>query len=256
MKAIILAGGLGTRMREETEFRPKPMVEIGGMPVLWHIMKNLSVHGIKDFIVATGYKSEMIKRFFLGYAASRSDFTVDLGSQDTLMLHQIHEEADWRVTVADTGLNTMTGGRIFRASRYLDGETFLVTYGDGLGNVDITKLIRLHQDKGLLATVTAYQPLSRFGELEIDQDSVVTQFSEKPKTQGWVNIGFLVMSRRALEYFDDGCVLETGPLVNLAKDGQLAAFKHDGFWEPMDTFREARQLNDLWDSGNAPWRNW
>jgi glucose-1-phosphate cytidylyltransferase len=256
MKAVLLAGGLGTRIREETEFRPKPMVEVGGRPILWHIMKNLSGFGITEFVVATGYKSSMIKEYFLNYEAQSNDFTVELGNRDSLVFHGAHDEADWQVTVAFTGDETMTGGRVFRAAKYLDDEPFLVTYGDGLANVDITALLDHHATSGTLGTVTTVQPTSRFGVLDVDADGVVTQFREKPTLDGWINIGFIIFQPEALSYFDDDCVLEQGPLVDLAGAGQLSAFRHDGFWQPMDTYRESKLLNDLWSSGDAPWKNW
>lgn len=256
MKAILLAGGLGTRIREETEFRPKPMVEVGGRPILWHIMKNLAQFGIDDFIVATGYKSSMIKDYFLNYEAQSNDFTVELGKRESLVFHGEHDEAHWRVTVAFTGDDTQTGGRVFRAAKYLDGEPFLVTYGDGLADVDISALAAFHEATGRLGTVTTVQPTSRFGVLDLTEDGQVTQFREKPRLDGWINIGFMILEPGALAYFDEDCVLEQGPLVDLALAGQLSAYRHDGFWQPMDTFRESKLLNDLWASGEAPWRNW
>ncbi|MDI1288602.1 MAG: glucose-1-phosphate cytidylyltransferase [bacterium] len=256
MKAVLLAGGLGTRIREETEFRPKPMVEVGGRPILWHIMKNLSGYGITEFIVATGYKSSMIKEYFLNYEAQSNDFTVELGNRDSLVFHGAHDEASWQVTVAFTGDDTMTGGRVFRAAKYLDDEPFLVTYGDGLANVDIDALRDFHAKSGTLATVTTVQPTSRFGVLDVGDGGEVTQFREKPTLDGWINIGFIIVEPQALSYFDADCVLEQGPLVDLAGARQLSAFRHDGFWQPMDTFRESKLLNDLWSSGDAPWKNW
>jgi glucose-1-phosphate cytidylyltransferase len=256
VKAVLLAGGLGTRIREETEFRPKPMVEVGGRPILWHIMKNLSGFGITDFVVATGYKSSMIKDYFLNYEAQSNDFTVRLGDRDSLVFHGAHDEADWSVTVAFTGDLTPTGGRVQRVAPYLDDEPFLVTYGDGLADVDISALLAFHRASGRLGTVTTVQPTSRFGVLDLGPDGRVTQFREKPRLDGWINIGFIVLEPGALAYFDPDCVLEQGPLVDLAAAGQLSAYRHDGFWQPMDTFRESTLLNDLWASGRAPWRNW
>lgn len=256
MKAVLLAGGLGTRIREETEFRPKPMVEVGGRPILWHIMKNLSGFGITDFVVATGYKSSMIKDYFLNYEAQSNDFTVTLGRRESLVFHGAHDEADWSVTVAFTGDLTPTGGRVQRVAQYLDDEPFLVTYGDGLADVDISALLAFHRASGRLGTVTTVQPTSRFGVLDLGPDGQVTQFREKPRLDGWINIGFIVFEPGALAYFDPDCVLEQGPLVDLAAAGQLSAYRHDGFWQPMDTFRESTLLNDLWASGRAPWRNW
>lgn len=258
MQAIILAGGLGTRMREETEFRPKPMVEVGGRPVLWHIMKNLAAFGIKDFIVATGYKSDMIKDYFLNYEARNNDFTVDLGRRDALTFYSGHDESDWTVTVAYTGEATMTGGRVFRASRYLapSDEPFLVTYGDGLADVSLKTLLETHTASGAVATVTTVQPTSRFGIMDVDDRGMVRHFREKPRLEGWINIGFFIMEREALQYLDDQCTLEQEPLRRLATEGKLAAYRHPGFWQPMDTYREATLLNELWASGDAPWRTW
>lgn len=256
MKAVLLAGGLGTRLREETEFRPKPMVEVGGRPILWHIMKNLANYGIEDFVIATGYKSDMIKEYFLNYEAWNNDFTIELGRRGSLTFHDAHDETHWRVTVAFTGEETMTGGRVFRCARYLDDEPFLVTYGDGLADVDIESLRSFHASSGGLATVTTVQPLSRFGVMEVDNIGKVKRFREKPQVDGWINIGFFVMEPGALGYLNDSCVLEETPLAQMAADGQLSAFRHEGFWQPMDTFRESKLLNDLWDSGSAPWKVW
>lgn len=255
MKAIILAGGLGTRMREETEFRPKPMVEVGGRPVLWHIMKNLAVFGIEDFIIATGYRSQMIKDYFLHYEAWNNDFTIGLGGR-RVQFHGAHEESDWKVTIAFTGESTMTGGRVLRASQYVDGERFLVTYGDGLADVDIGALVAFHEDQGTLATVTTVQPLSRFGVMDVDDDGRVQRFREKPRVQGWINIGFFIFEPEVVGYLDPECILEQEPLTRMASDGQLSAYRHPGFWQPMDTYREYRLLNDMWDQGQAPWRLW
>jgi len=256
VKAIILAGGLGTRMREETEFRPKPMVEVGGRPVLWHIMKNLSHFGISDFIVATGYKSDMIKEYFLNYEAWNNDFTVELGRRDSLTFHEAHDEAHWTVTVAYTGEATMTGGRVFRAAQYLKDEPFLVTYGDGLADVNIDDLRRFHAESGRMVTVTTVQPFSRFGIMDVQPNGKVLSFKEKPRLDGWINVGFFIMEPKALSYLVDNCVLEEEPLASLAQDGQLSAYRHEGFWQPMDTYRESKMLNDLWDSGQAPWKVW
>ena len=256
MKAVLLAGGLGTRMREETEFRPKPMVEVGGRPVLWHIMKNLGHFGITDFIVATGYKSEIIKEYFLNYEARNNDFTIELGKRDSLTFHDRHDEAQWTVTVAFTGEDTPTGGRVHKVARYLDDDRFLVTYGDGLADVDITALCAFHKSHGCLATVTTVQPFSRFGIMEVADGGRVSQFREKPQLEGWVNIGFFIMEPGALEYLTDTSVLEEEPLAALARDSQLAAYRHHGFWQPMDTYRESRLFNEMWEAGEAPWKVW
>jgi len=256
MKAVLLAGGLGTRMREETEFRPKPMVEVGGRPVLWHIMKILGSQGITDFVVCTGYKSDFIKKDFYNYGASNLDFTVKLGDQSSTLFHGSHEEFDWTVTVADTGLTTMTGGRIKKVERYLEGEAFLATYGDGIANVDLKALNEFHSSHGKIATMTTTQATSRFGVVEIEENGLVSQFREKPKLTDWINIGYFVFQPEIFKYLDFNSVLEEEPLRKLARDKQIGAFRHKGFWQPMDTFRESQLLNELWDSGEAPWKIW
>lgn len=257
MKAVLLAGGLGTRMREETEFRPKPMVEVGGRPVLWHIMKILGHHGIKEFVVCTGYKSEYIKNYFSNYGAANLDFTITLGDTSSIEYHGSHDEFDWRVTVADTGLATMTGGRIKRIRDYVGDEPFLCTYGDGIADVDIASLLAFHKAHGKLATMTTTQPLSRFGVVDIEGDGAIGKFREKPKTDDWINIGYFVFEPGVFDYLDgDSTVLEEEPLHRLAADGQIAAFQHRGFWQPMDTFRESQMLNDMWSSGAPPWKVW
>ena len=256
MKAILLAGGLGTRIREETEFRPKPMVEVGGRPILWHIMKHLSKFGIKDFVTATGYKSNMIKEYFLNYEPLGNDFTISLGDKDSLEIHGEHDESDWTVTVAFTGDTTETGGRVFKAAKYLDaGEDFFLTYGDGLANVNIDALKEKHAQSQKLATITTVNPTSRFGVLDLDDKGNVTAFQEKPQLEGWINIGFMILNPETLNYFTQDCALESGPLASLARDNNLSAYRHDGFWQPMDTLRESKMLNDLWDSGEKPWLN-
>lgn len=253
MKVVLLAGGLGTRMREETEFRPKPMVEVGGRPVLWHIMKLFAQHGLNEFVICAGYKSEQIKEYFLNYEARNNDFTVHLGSKDQIQYHGNHDESDWTVTVADTGPTTMTGGRIKAVERYLDGEPFLATYGDGISNVDITSLVEFHRSHGKLATMTAVRPTSRFGVLDLEDDGKVGSFREKPQTDGWINVGYFVFEPEVLGYLSEDSVLEQEPLAKLAVDGELVAHRHTGFWQPMDTYREAQILNDLWNQGRAPW---
>lgn len=256
MKAVLLAGGLGTRMREETEFRPKPMVEIGGRPVLWHIMKVLSHYGITEFIICAGYKSEYIKNYFANYAALNNDFTVRLGDASSITYHGAHDESGWTVTVADTGADTMTAGRIRRIRKYVGDERFLCTYGDGIADVDIDQLIRFHEAHGKYATMTAVQPLSRFGVLDIEDDGAIAQFKEKPQVEGWINIGYFIFEPEFFDYIDgDEDVLEQRPLHRLAEDRQISAFPHRGFWQPMDTYRESQMLNELWDEG-APWKIW
>jgi glucose-1-phosphate cytidylyltransferase len=256
MKAVLLAGGFGTRMKEETEFRPKPMVEIGGKPVLWHIMKLLSAQGIKDFVICTGYKSEYIKTYFANYGTANLDFTVRLGHPDSIVYHGSHDEFEWTVTVVDTGLDTMTGGRIKRVQEYVGDERFLCTYGDGIANVDINALLAHHQTHGKNATLTTTQLHSRFGVVDIDSDGNVSQFREKPMVNDLVNIGYFIFEPQVFEYLEPNSVLEQEPLRNLANDGQISAFKHSGFWQPMDTQREYQQLNEIWNSGDAPWKIW
>jgi glucose-1-phosphate cytidylyltransferase len=255
MKVVLLAGGLGTRLREETEYRPKPMVEVGGRPLLWHICKNFAHFGLNEFVVCTGYKGEMIKEYFLNYEARMNDFTIHLGPQSYVEYFADHGEVDWTVTLADTGATTMTGGRVKRVARHLDGP-FIVTYGDGLADVDIAKLVAFHRSHGRLATVTTVRPLSRFGVMDLGTEGVVQRFREKPQTDDYVNAGFFVFEPQFLDYLTDDCVLEVEPLEALANEGQLVAYRHDGFWQPMDTYRESTMLNEMWDSGNAPWKVW
>ena len=256
MKAVILAGGLGTRLREETEYRPKPMVEIGGRPILWHIMKNLSAQSLNDFVICLGYKGDYIKDFFLNYEARVNDITVTLGRNGTSVHHTDSNEEKWEVTLANTGLNTMTGGRIFRIRDYVGNERFLCTYGDGLADIDLRKLLDFHTSHKKIATVTAVQPTSRFGAIEIDKENQVKRFSEKPRAEQWINGGFFIFEKGIFDYLDADCVLEKEPLENLARDNQLMAYHHNGFWQPMDTYRETQELNELWNSEKAPWRNW
>jgi glucose-1-phosphate cytidylyltransferase len=255
MQVVILAGGLGTRLAEETGRRPKPMVEIGGRPMLWHIMKIYAHHGLKDFIVACGYKGGTIKEYFRTHFYHDSDYFVDLsdGSVDVVNPSPL----DWRIGAIDTGLNTQTGGRIRRLSPWLRDETFMVTYGDGVGDVDVSRLLAFHQSHGKLATVTAVHPPARFGGLHLEGDRV-ERFSEKPQAEaGWINGGFFVFEPGVLDYLSgDDSVLERDPLERLAEDGELQAYRHDGFWQPMDTLREKQLLERLWESGQAPWRVW
>ena len=257
MKAVLLAGGLGTRMREETEFRPKPMVEIGGKPVLWHLMKFFSAFGITDFVICAGYKGEQIKEYFLNYDAHNKDFTITLGKSSELVFHDEHLESNWHVTVADTGQATMTAGRVERIERYVGDERFIVTYGDGLADLDVSKLLAFHEEHGRKASITTVRPLSRFGLVDVD-DELVTRFREKPQMDDWVSAGFFVFEPSVFEYMRDGdnVMLEHEPLARLAAEGQLAAYRHDGFWQPMDTYRESVILNEMWESGTAPWRVW
>lgn len=253
MKAVILAGGLGTRMSEETDTKPKPMVEIGERPLLWHIMKSYSNHGIKEFIICLGYKGYVIKEYFFNYHRHTSDLQIDLGSGDLKIISSQSE--DWKITLVDTGLETLTGGRLKRVAPYLD-DTFCLTYGDGLSDINIEKEIAFHRQQGKLATVAAVQPPGRFGVLEIDQKHMVTDFREKPADEiGWINGGYFVLEPKAIDYIaSDSTSWEREPLFNLARDGELAAFQHSGFWKPCDTLRDKRELEMLWSSGNAPWR--
>ena len=257
MQVMILAGGFGTRISEESAIRPKPMVEIGGRPILWHIMKIYLAHGLSDFVICCGYKGHMIKEYFRDYALGSADVTFDM-REHTTTLHKTATEP-WKVTLVDTGLETMTGGRMKRAARYLDDGPFCCTYGDGVSDADITRAIQFHKDQKTLATVTAVQPPGRFGAftLRADQAKVPT-FKEKPEGDGaWVNGGFFVLEKKVLELIDgDDTVWERGPMEQLASSGQLAAYRHLGFWQPMDTLRDKQLLEGLWDSGKAPWKKW
>ncbi len=257
MKVVILAGGLGTRLSEETSLRPKPMIEIGGKPILWHIMKIYSAFGANDFIVCAGYKGYVIKEFFANYFLHTSDITFDL-RENSIEVHERRSEP-WRVTIVDTGEETMTGGRLKRVAPYLQDETFCLTYGDGVGDVDVAKLVEFHKRNGRLATISAMQPPGRYGALEIDDEDRVNSFHEKPAGDGsWINGGFFVLEPKALEYIRHGdeTYWEREPLENLARDGQLTAYKHAGFWRPMDTLRDKRDLELLWEQGRAPWKMW
>lgn len=256
MKAVILAGGLGTRISEETHLKPKPMIEIGGKPILWHIMKLYSAHGINDFIVCCGYKGYIIKEYFANYFLHMSDVTFDMVNNE-MQVHQRKAEP-WRVTLVDTGEETLTGGRLKRVAEYVkDEEDFCFTYGDGVADVDVSQLVRFHREHGKLATVTAVQPPGRYGALNMNENAV-SGFTEKPKGDGgWINGGFFVLSPKCLKYVrDDQSSWEGDPLTKLAADAQLMAFEHAGFWQPMDTLREKNHLEDLWQSGEAPWKVW
>jgi glucose-1-phosphate cytidylyltransferase len=256
MKAVILAGGLGTRISEETYLKPKPMVEIGGKPILWHIMKVYSAHGIDEFIVCCGYKGYVIKEYFANYFLHMSDVTFDM-AQNQMKVHQ-HKAEPWRVTLVDTGDETMTGGRLKRVAEHVSGEeAFCFTYGDGVSNIDVTAQLAFHRRHARLATVAAVQPPGRYGALQTDGETV-RGFIEKPSGDGgWINGGFFVLSPMCLDYIqDDTTVWEAGPLQTIAAEGQLMAFNHRGFWQPMDTLRDKNQLEELWASGRAPWKVW
>lgn len=257
---MILCGGQGSRLREETGVRPKPMVEIGGRPILWHIMKCYAWYGFRDFILCLGYKGHVIREYFLNYKAYNADLTVTLGAPTAVEYHSRHSEEEWRVTLVETGPTSQTGARVARAGRYVESDTFCLTYGDGVGNVDIAALLQFHRKHGKLGTVTGVRPPGRFGELELDREGRAVEFNEKPQvTEGFINGGFFVFQRRFLEDYvneQHDLVLEQAPLQRLAKDGELMVFAHEGFWQPMDTYRELTLLDQLWESGHAPWKVW
>ncbi len=256
MKVVILAGGLGTRLSEETDIRPKPMVEIGGRPILWHIMKSYAAAGLTDFVICCGYRAAEIKRYFSEYQSLNSDIVVDLKARSVEILNPVQD--DWRITLVDTGLHTMTGGRLRRVMSYLGNDTFCMTYGDGVADLDIQALVAFHKSHGRKATVTAVPSPGRFGILELNHQDHVERFREKPANEmGWINGGFFVLEPSAIAYTsDDTTVWEREPLEHLARDGELRAFRHTGYWKPMDTLRDKRELEDLWNSGTAPWKTW
>lgn len=259
MEVVILCGGLGTRLREETEFRPKPMVNIGEKPILWHIMKIYAYHGHTDFILALGYKHEMIKDYFVRYEVMNSDVSIELGKPETLCMHCAHHETGWRITMANTGLKTLKGARIKRVMKYIKGDTFLLTYGDGVCDVDVNKVIAFHKSHGKIATLTGINPAARFGELNVDGDLVKT-FIEKPigTDRGLSNGGYFVLNREIFDYLeeDENCDLEYGPLERLAELGELMVYRHSGFWACMDTLRDTEYLNGIWKRGEAKWKLW
>jgi len=254
-KVVILCGGQGTRLREETEFKPKPMIEIGKHPILWHIMKTYASYGCSEFILCLGYKGEMIKDYFYHYRMRNSDFTISLADQD-VAFHQIRDENSWKVTLSDTGQLTMTGARVKKVEKYIGEETFMLTYGDGVTDLDIKKLLEYHEEHGKIGTVTGVFPPSRYGELMIEGERV-SSFKEKPKVYtGAINGGYFVFNRSFFDYLsdDDQCILEREPLERLAQDDQLRVYLHEGFWQCMDTYRDLKYLTSLWEEGNAPWR--
>jgi len=255
MKAVILAGGLGSRISEETHLKPKPMIEIGGKPILWHIMKNYSVYGINDFVICCGYKGYMIKEYFANYFLHMSDVTFDMKDNQMEVHHKFVEP--WTVTLVDTGLNTMTGGRLKKVKEYVQNDTFCFTYGDGLSDVNISELIKFHKNKNTKATVTSVQPPGRFGTLDISGSKIIN-FKEKPAGDGnWINGGFFVLEPSVFDYLkDDTTIWEREPLERLAEENQLSAFKHTGFWQPLDTLRDKNYLEELWNSDKARWKNW
>ena len=258
IKVVILCGGLGTRLREETEFRPKPMVEIGGKPILWHIMKIYVHYGFKDFILCLGYKGEMIKEYFYNYEVLNNDFTIELGNNKNIEIHSNHGEKGWRVTLADTGDEALKGARLKRVEKYISDDQFLMTYGDGVSNIDINSLLAFHQGHGKIVTVTGINPATRFGELKI-KGNQVESFSEKPESSSeFISGGFFVFNREIFNYLsdDDNCDLEIGPLEKIANEGQLMVYKHTGFWTCMDTLRDMDYLNKLWNENKALWKVW
>lgn len=256
MKVVLLAGGFGTRLSEETHLKPKPMVEIGGKPILWHIMKIYAAHGFNEFVICLGYKGYVIKEYFANYYLHQSDVTFNMANND-MEIHSSSAEP-WKVTLVDTGLHTMTGGRVKKVKPYLNDEPFLLTYGDGVSDVDIKELVKMHKAHGKKVTVTSVQPSGRFGALDVSADNQVLSFLEKPKGDGsWINGGFFVCEPSVLDYIDeDSTIFEQAPLMNLAKEGEMMTYKHDGFWQPMDTLREKDNLEKAWQSGNAPWKIW
>ena len=258
MKAVILAGGFGTRLSEATNLIPKPMVEIGGKPILWHIMKTYSHYGINDFIICCGYKQYIIKEYFANYFRHNCDMTIDLSNNQTTILEK-HSE-NWKVTIIDTGLNTQTGGRIKRVQKYIGDEQFLLTYGDGVSDINIADTIKKHAESKTLISLTAYKPAGKFGSLDIDiKTSKVNSFLEKPDGDGnWVNAGYFVCEPEVFDYIKGGdeCIFERQPLEDIAKTGKMHAYKHSGFWKPMDTLRDNTELNDMWNKGTAPWKVW
>lgn len=260
MKVVILCGGKGTRLREETEYRPKPMVPIGNRPILWHIMKSYASHGHRDFILCLGYKGDLIKDYFRNYLWHTCDVTLGLGRKSAVRFHGKHQEEDWNVTLADTGENSMTAYRIRQVENYLGRDPhFLLTYGDGVGDIDITASVRQHKASGKVCTLTAVRPPGRFGELGLTAGGAVDSFNEKPQTEGgYINGGYMVCSRALFDYLPDdpGVMLEQAPLKTLAANGKLGAYRHQGFWQPMDTYQEYTLLNRMWESGHAPWKTW
>jgi glucose-1-phosphate cytidylyltransferase len=258
MKVVIFAGGIGTRISEESHLKPKPMIEIGGKPILWHIMKIYEAHGINDFIVCLGYKGSMIREYFMNYFFNNSDITVDI-EKNEVKVHRTDAES-FRITLVDTGLNTKTAGRLKRVQKYVGSETFMLTYGDGVADIDLKELLKFHQEKKRLATVTSIQPAGKFGSLDIKQDGTVSKFFEKPKGDGyWINAGFFVLEPGIFNYLkedSDEIMWEEYPLETLAKDGELAAYPHQGFWKCMDALRDKVELEKLWDSNNAAWKTW
>ncbi len=256
LKVVILCGGAGARLKEETEFRPKPLVEVGGKPILWHIMKIYSHYGFRDFILCLGYKGQMVKEYFLDYLYAHNDFTIHLSSPGRIQFHGKHEEGDWNITLVDTGLETMTGGRIKAVEKYVPDPTFFATYGDGVADIDLRGLLAYHRKQGKIATITGVQPRSQFGMIEANGSGEVLRFREKPVLTDLANGGFFVFNRDVFKYLEKNSVLEKEPFSKLAKAGELALYRHQGFWQCLDTFKDQEHLNQLWLSGKPPWKVW
>lgn len=258
IKVVILCGGLGTRLREETEFRPKPMVEIGGKPILWHIMKIYAHYGFKDFVLCLGYKGEMIKEYFYNYEVFNNDFTIALGKNKQIEIHSNHDESDWKVTLADTGANALKGARLKKIEKYIDSDNFMMTYGDGVSNINIRGLVEFHRSHGKIATISGVNPTGRFGKLKMEGERVVKFFEKPEENDDYVNGGFCVFNRKIFDYLNvyDDCDLEYGPLEQIATEGEMMVHRHDQFWSCMDTLRDAEYLNKVWAENRAEWKIW
>ena len=255
-KVVILCGGAGARLKEETEFRPKPLVEVGGKPILWHIMKIYSHYGFNDFVLCLGYKGQLIKQYFFDYSYAHNDFTIDLGSPGEIHFHGKHHEDRWKVTLADTGLETLTGGRIKAVEKYVDTDPFFVTYGDGVADIDLRDLLSFHRKQGKIATITGVQPRTQFGMIKVGSSGDVIGFKEKPVLNDWANGGFFVFNRRVFNYLGRDMMLEKEPFMRLTEKGELALYRHKGFWQCLDTFKDLEYLNNLWIREKAPLRVW
>lgn len=257
MKVVLLAGGLGTRLREETEFKPKPMVEVGGYPIIWHIMKIFSTYKLNDFIVCLGYKGDIIKDYFINFQTQHNDFSINTSKQNSIKLYESENLSNWDVLLADTGVNSLTGERIRRIKKYIpEGETFIMTYGDGLSDINIDKLLKFHKSHKGIATISTTKPSSRFGLVEIGANNQVSDFKEKPLADGSINMGYMVLDYEVFDYINENDTFEEKPLKKLARSGNLYSFSHEGYFQPMDTYRENLSLNNIWNEGDAPWKNW
>ena len=255
-KVVILCGGMGTRLKEETEFRPKPLVHIGNLPILWHIMKHYSHYGYKDFVLCLGYKGDMIKEYFLNYERMSNDFTINLGKDKGILVNHTKISEDWNITFAQTGDYTNTGGRIKKIEKYITEDRFLATYGDGVSDVDINNLVEFHQQKNKIGNITGVHPWSKYGTVHSDENNIITKFKEKPILKDVINGGYFVFKKQVFDYLDEDCMLENEPFERLAKEKQLTLFKHDGFWHCMDTYKDFQDLNKVWNSGKVPWKIW